>query len=485
MIRNVNDVPTVNAGVDKKIRIGHETWISGSAEDSDGYIKKYEWKEGNAILSSKPSFRYTPTTIGNHELTLTVTDDENATTSDSVVINATNKLPLVIIRIEFNDENKFHSDASIWSNKIFGTQEGGLNDYYNEISYGKLQFEKAKESEGTVNDGIITVRLNENHPTNGVKFQTFLPRIIKLTDNYIDYSQYDINKDKNISIDELQIMFLMAGGENATRVYPGIWAHAHCIYEDTIVDDTKLMGCYSNGNYSIFGERHQNHKNEQYDATIGIIAHELAHTTLGLIDLYDRNNDSEGIGNFGLMGSGNWGRKSWSEKSGATPTHMTGWNKIKSKFVKPITIENDTTNLEFRGTSYIDYQVYKITTTDANEYFLVENRANNGYDRGLFTLKNGSDFKGGLSILHVDENIKNNDDQTHKIVDIEEANNPGLDNNTTHRGHINNLYFYGNSDTFTPTTTPNSNLYDGTNSGLSITNISDTGTSMFADIEIK
>ena len=73
-------------------------------------------------------------------------------------------VPLIIIRIEFNDY-KFVNDATTWSNKIFGTSEGQLNHYYNEISYGKFQFEKALENDG-IEDGIITVSLDENHPGN-------------------------------------------------------------------------------------------------------------------------------------------------------------------------------------------------------------------------------------------------------------------------------------------------------------------------------
>ncbi len=491
-IRNVNNRPTVNAGEDKKMRAGHTSWISATANDNDGDIVSYNWTKNGKLLSTKPSFRYTPTTLGAHELKITVTDNENSTATDTIAVNVTNKLPLVVIRVEFNkvgnEDGKFHSDASVWSQKIFGTDEGELNHYYNEISYGRLQFEKAKESYGVQNDGIITISLNEDHPGNGVNFQEFLPRVIKLTDNYIDYSMYDINKDKNISKKELQIMFLVAGGENATRQYPGIWAHAHCIKEATILDNTQIMGC-GISSYSIFGERHKsNSAGDTHDATIGIIAHELGHAAAGLIDLYDIDGSSQGIGNFGLMGAGNWGRKSWNEKAGTTPIHMTGWSKIQSKFIEPISILNDI-SLEFIQTSDENYKLYKIPTKHEKEYFLIENRANSGYDRGLFILAGGTNFTGGLSILHIDDNLDKyeigNMNEAHKKVDIEEANDAGLDNNTTHRGHVNNLYFSGNSDNFTPTTTPNSNLYDETSSGLSITNISDTGASMSADIEIQ
>ncbi len=488
-INSINNAPTVNAGKDKIIRIGDDTWLSATAEDKDGDIVKYQWKEGVTILSNKPSFKYKPTTTGNHKLSLTVTDNDDASATDTVIVSVSNQLPMVVVRVEFKDY-KFQSPASTWSNKIFGTKEGQLNHYYNEISYGKLQFEKAKESYGTKNDGIITVSLDIYHPGTAAPFQELLPQAIKKTDSYIDYSQYDKNSDGNISIDELQIMFLFAGGEAATGQYPGIWAHAHCIYEDTILDDTEVMSC-GKGTYSIFGERHKI-GDTTHDATIGIIAHELGHAALGLIDLYDIDFSSEGIGNFGLMGSGNWARKSWEEYPGETPVHMIGWNKIQSKFIEPVTVKTDTNNLEFIKTSDKNYKLYKIPTQKENEYFLVENRAKSGYDQGLFTLEDGENFTGGLSIIHIDEN-KNvynlyNTDEHHKLADIEEAKNAGLDINESnggHRGHVNNLYFSGNSDSFTPTTTPNSNLYDGTKSGISITNISDSGDFMHADIKIE
>ena len=497
-IKKVNHIPTVDAGVDKKIRLGFETWISATANDSDGDIVKYEWKEAGQVISNKQSFRYKPATVGKHTLTLTVTDNDNATVSDSVVIDATNKVPLIIIQIEFNDQ-QFKSDTATWSKKIFGTSEGELNHYFNEISYGKLQFEKAKESDGVKNDGIITVRLNENHPgfvkdfNKSVKnFPTRIVEAIKLTDSYINYAQYDTDGNNAISLKELQIMFLVAGGESATGVNPGVWARAWSLSEGfnatpPTLDGVRLMDYATHGTYSRFGESHFKHGR---DATIGIIAHELGHAALGLADLYDTKSvaTSEGIGNFGLMGAGNWGRKNSTEYRGSTPIHMTGWSKIKSNFISPIVINKDTQNQQFRGTSFKDYQLYKILTQRENEYFLVENRSNNGYDRGLFTLEGDSDFTGGLSILHIDDNLEDNNNVYHKMVDIEEANNAVLDtpkDDETHRGHINNLFFSGNSDSFTPTTSPNSNLYDGRDSRINITNISDVGNTMSADIDIK
>ena len=396
----------------------------------------------------------------------------------------TTYMPLLIVRIEFLDYT-FTSNATTWHNKIYGNIEGQLNHYMNEISYGKFQFIPANETDDIEDDGIITVQLNENHPnTQGdVSFLSRLNDAIALANAEIDFSVYDSNNDNAISLNELQIMYLVAGGESATGTNPGEWAHSWCMYGSNASapthDGVSLMNCYQNGNYSLFGEKHGTK-----DASVGIIAHELGHAVFQLPDLYDTNGGSEGIGNFGLMGGGSWGYKSGDTQSGQTPTHMTGWSKIQSGFVIPTVISENTTDLNVNATSSSDYELYKLATGASGEYFLIENRAASGYDRGLTSLSGTTNFPGGLSILHIDDNIGTNSDENHKLVDVEEANNAGLDNQTN-RGHINNLYFNGNADSFTNTTTPNSKRYNGTSSGISIENISDAAAVMTVDVNVN
>ncbi|MDQ1326638.1 MAG: hypothetical protein QG564_1763, partial [Campylobacterota bacterium] len=403
---------------------------------------------------------------------------------------ATRTMPLVIIRIEFNDY-EFKSSASEWSQKIFGSNEGELNDYYHEISYGKFEFQAALETDGN-NDGIITVHLDENHPGDIDAFIARLNTAVNLADESIDFAQYDTNNNSAISKDELQIIFLVAGGESATGAEPGIWAHQWCMdgrnANAPTLDNVKLMSCQDNGNYSRFGEKHFDAVTGN-DATIGVIAHELGHAVFGLPDLYDTDGSSEGIGNFGLMGAGSWGYKENDLYPGATPVHMTGWSKAYSGFVVPTVISN-ANSLQIEATSSAGYMLYKIPTGRSGEYFLLENRANSGYDRGLYCLKEVGDFEGGLSILHIDDNLlpncitanSCNNDESHKLVDVEEANNPGLDANI-HRGDYMNLFFQANNASFTPSTEPDSNRYGGSSSGVNITDISSPGATMSVDIE--
>lgn len=487
-----NQAPTADAGADKTVQVSQAINITGSGSDTDGSIKSYQWKKGNTVLASTASFSYTPTTAGTDTLTFTVTDNGGETGSDTMNVTAINirMQPLIIIRIEFNDY-QFTSLASVWSQKIFGTNEGQLNHYYNEISYRKFQLKAANETDG-VNDGVITVQLDENHP--GV-LEEKIDRLragVLLADASINFSQYDTDKNGVISSSELQIMFLVAGGERATGANPGIWAHASCMQQSTRLDNVNLMNCSDDGVYSAFGEKHFD-ADSGSDATIGVIAHELGHAVFALPDLYDTDDSSAGIGNFGLMGGGSWGQKEADIYPGATPVHMTGWSKEYCGFV--VSTVASASNLQINATSSAEYKLYQIPTGTSGEYFLVENRAATGYDRGLYSLrgKNSGSFEGGLSILHIDNNkinciVRNdcNNDETHKLVDVEEANNNlDLDKNSMNVGEYNNLYFSGNSDSFTSDTAPNSNRYDSKGSGVRITNVSGPGPIMSVDIEIN
>jgi len=429
-------------------------------------------------------------------------DSVGETVTPEVEVNTTESnasiLPLVIIRIEFNDY-QFSNPASVWNEKIYGKSEGQLNDYFNEISYGKFQFQAANETDGVVNDGIITVHLNEKHPDDLEEKIDRLRSAVILADSSINFSQYDINRNGAISSNELQIMFLVAGGELATSAHPGIWAHSWCM--DTVVnkitpptlDSVKLMSCSNDGSYSAFGEKHFDAVSGN-DATIGIIAHELGHAVFDLPDLYDTDYSSAGIGNFGLMGGGSWAYKEGDNYVGETPVHMVGWSKVRCGFTSPIIVDVSTTNLEVNATSRPEYSLYQVQTGRTGEYFLLENRDASGYDRGLYSLQGTGSFDGGLSILHVDDNLLSscyqtnscNDNETHKLVDVEEANNlTTMDSNWSYEGHYDNLFSAGNNDEFTPLTIPSSDRYDSGESGVNITNITIPGASMSLDIELN
>ena len=89
------------------------------------------------------------------------------------------------------------------------------------------------------------------------------------------------------------------------------------------LDNVSLMGrtdsAYGQNGFSQFGERHGSSSSDTWDATIGVMAHELGHAYFDLPDLYDTSAIGEGIGAFGLMGGGSWGKNHQVKKPGQHP----------------------------------------------------------------------------------------------------------------------------------------------------------------------
>jgi immune inhibitor A len=263
------------------------------------------------------------------------------------------------------------------------------------------------------------------------------------------------------------------------------------------LDNVSLLDSdyYGQNGYSQFGELQGSSSTDTWDATIGIIAHELGHAYFRLPDLYDTSNVGEGIGSFGLMGGGSWTRKSSSEKSGATPVHLSAWSKENLSICTPQTVSSGTNNIALPAVYQSSIHgascgIYKATTSTSGEYFLFENRSSGGYDQGLGTLWDissnsyaGSNYIGGVAIWHVKDILSscsgnnNCEAQSPKLVDLEEANDADLDSGSS-RGRTTHLFYSSNSATFNNSSTPNSKLYDNSSSGISVTSISAAGDCM-------
>ena|GEM_PF-2230271 len=59
---------------------------------SDGEIIAYEWRLNGEVVATTASFEYTPTLAGTLNFTLTVTDDDGASSSDGVILTITEQI---------------------------------------------------------------------------------------------------------------------------------------------------------------------------------------------------------------------------------------------------------------------------------------------------------------------------------------------------------------------------------------------------------
>ncbi len=98
----INLTPIANAGEDKTVDVNQSITITGSGTDSDGSIQSYTWKIGSNILATTASFSYTPTTVGTHKLSLTVSDNQESSASDSMLLIVTTATTQDTIKQFFN-----------------------------------------------------------------------------------------------------------------------------------------------------------------------------------------------------------------------------------------------------------------------------------------------------------------------------------------------------------------------------------------------
>jgi M6 family metalloprotease-like protein len=106
---------------------------------------------------------------------------------------------------------------------------------------------------------------------------------------------------------------------------------------------------------------------------IGVLAHETGHA-LGLPDLYDYDGSTQGIGAWGLMGTG-------SHSARYSPTHLSAWEKEQLGWVRvswlrsgqPISVPPVER----------DPEVYRYDIPGSSEYLLLENRQRIGSDKKL------------------------------------------------------------------------------------------------------
>ncbi len=391
-----------------------------------------------------------------YETTNTYTLDINASNSfgnstHTVTINIVDdvekNLPLLITMIEYNDINITTTTSDVF-NKIFSQNPptppafGSLNDYFYRVSKTKFIFLKATETYGS-GDGIIKISLNRNHPQTDINsLEQDIRDALIASDTYVNFSNYDVNNDGNISKNELQLVFMIAGGERTYGDTNLSIQSASGSLNTNLTLDGKNIASTGGGNYVVVGE-----KNGENLASIGLIAHHLGNTALNFPYLNDRTKASYGIGFFGLMGYGYRGVDG-NSSIGTTPVNPSAYSILSQGWVFPKTIDKTTQNIQMIASNKgVDgFNIIKIPTNDAKIYYLLENRVKTnlvGYDDGFFAMENTS-FNGGLALWKIDENYENNDQVNTKLVDLIEYDNNTDINTKLSYGKSSALYHVGN-----------------------------------------
>ncbi len=364
----------------------------------------------------------------------------------SDVLSGTRPLLVILISLSGAAPDASHTTA-YYDSRFFNATPPSVHNYYLEVSYGLFTFVKSAVLGWYPTNYTQTQWVSDPRPT--------VIEAVGDADSSIDFSIYDTNNDNIVTNSELTLFIIVSGSQGGAFH----WSTTNPIATS---DGVTVEGEFS----ATYEGRH-----------IGSYCHELGHD-LGLPDLYDTSSipDSEGIGNYGLMGGGSW-----------TFAHMSAWSKIQLGWITPTFVKAsgyyDVHDAETNPEAYI-----LADPSRPSEYFLIENRrpVNSYYEVVGPPVAPGGIFPDeGIVIYHIDETkaldwirygINNvNIDEAHKGVDVECADRPTshvinadhLDS-MTNRGDSNDLWDVGTYD-FNDNSVPcNAKWYSGAASGFAI-----------------
>jgi len=186
-----------------------------------------------------------------------------------------------------------------------------------------------------------------------------------------------------------QVFFLYAGLGQASGGSAGtVWPHE---------SELRYWPCgvlsYSTGKINTYACANELQPETQgssryISAGIGTICHEFSHC-LGFADMYDTTGGGGyGMSVFDVMDQGSY------NGNGFVPCNYTAFERIYAGWVEAIELIDPATVKDMKSVSDYGRPFIMYNYKNTNEYFLLENRQNTGWDKGLY----GSN---GLLIVHV------------------------------------------------------------------------------------
>jgi M6 family metalloprotease-like protein len=384
----------------------------------------------------------------------------------------------LLLLAKFTDRAETYPAANFQAS-MFSTSSSSVRKYYREISYNHADVLPAVETCGSVDDGTtpwtLLPYIHPHSPGSTHNIQDVVKDVLTANNGCIDFALFDSNSNGFIDSSELIIVVVVAGYEDAySDAYdPAVWAYQSALDLGAPTLDGKVVGAEDHGVYAMFGEIHQSTPSDGHQATIGVMAHEFGHT-INWPDLYDTDGSSNGgVGSWSLMASGSW---NGTLLGGDSPAHADAWLKWYQGWLTPTEIHGNHDNLsinrsEDNPVAYllrpnpggVDWSFW--SHSGSGEFFLVENRQQVLYDTGLRGC--------GLLIWHIDESViytnGANADENHALVWLEQADGLNELGGTVDRGDAGDPW-PGSAARydFNSGTTPNSNLYSGSASQVTV-----------------
>ncbi len=348
-------------------------------------------------------------------------------TGPSLVLKGSRSIPVILF--EYDDvAHPFEPEA--YRELLFSKQRPSLSLYYHNNSFGLLQVtgrvvgwyklpKKAGEYEAGGNTGKI--------------FGDLLEELLRRADGEIDFGEFDNDgpdgkansEDDDGVVDTVILIHPRAGRECGGNVDSSLrsglpshsWHYDEPVYGHSspfvtkAISRSKKVSPASDGSparivvkdYTLQpGLSCKSTPGANVIVEIGVFCHEFGHA-LGLPDLYDRNYQTYGVGNYCLMSYGMYGADG---KDSSMPAAMCAWCKY---YLGWAAVEDPWPNKLFFIDAVQDRnRIYRaiVPKTGRKEYFLFEYRPTNWTDSiGSRVNWDQRMPASGLAIWHVDERV--------------------------------------------------------------------------------
>jgi M6 family metalloprotease-like protein len=387
--------------------------------------------------------------------------------ASNLTVAGTLRVPVFLALYANTDSTALVSFASraAMEARLFGSATAPpytLSTYYQEISRGRLTVTGAALEWRRVSQSD-TYYENGCNGLCGGTVAGLIAELVQAHDPFVDFGLYDNDGpdavpnsgDDDGYVDAVVVFHPEVDGACRAIYTPAtnnIWAHKSSVSIATADPSSSPgLGDIRVRDYIVQGvQGGDGGCTPGQPQAIGVVAHETGHL-LGLPDLYD-SGATEGIGHWGLMGSGNWNRPH-------RPAHMEAWSRAQLGWVAELVLPRDST-ISLRAVELADTAVI-VPAVGTNEYFLLENRQRVGSD----SLIHGP----GLLIWHVDSVLIRQRRPFNTVnsvfphgLDLVQADGADDLGTAVNRGDAGDPYPGAVSNTrFTATSTPAARLHNG------------------------
>lgn len=289
---------------------------------------------------------------------------------------------------KFADGHDLEYYKNVINGKDFSDEEegyvGSVRDYFLAQSNGQFELDFDVV-------GPVTMSKNYGYYGNDGAYQKdekvyeMIKEACDGIQDQVNLKDYDWDGDGEAD----QVFFLYAGlGQASGGSHSTIWPHE---------SELRYWPCgvlsYSTGKINTYACANELQPETQgssryISAGIGTICHEFSHC-LGFADMYDTSGGGGyGMSVFDVMDQGSY------NGNGFVPCNYTAFERIYAGWVEPIELIDPATVKDMKSVSDYGRPFIMYNYKNTNEYFLLENRQNTGWDEGLY----GSN---GLLIVHV------------------------------------------------------------------------------------